>query len=174
MTRIVAITGKRGHGKTTAAQALEQQGWRHINYGDPLRKVVHLVYGLSYEEMLDPILKEKELRRWPYLSPRAILQQVGTEMFRDYLDDTWVKAFERECEQYSHVVCSDLRFLNEAASLRAMKATIIRVENPRKPMRDAASLHRSEREMDEIVVDWTVVNDQTVKRLQDAIVDIVL
>lgn len=171
---LVAITGKRGHGKTTAAEALMREGYRHINFADPVRAIAATAYGLTMEEMTDPVLKELPLRRWPQRSPREILQRVGTEMFRHYLDETWTQAFERACEGYSHVVCSDLRFLNEAATVRRLGGTVIRVVNPRKSSADAASQHVSELEMDQISVDWTIYNEQTVERLQQAVVDIVL
>jgi broad-specificity NMP kinase len=90
---IIAFTGKRGHGKSTAAEVLvREHGYVHLNFADPLREVCHLVYGVSYEEMLDPVLKEKVLERWPFKAPRELLQQIGTDMFRNYIPETWVES----------------------------------------------------------------------------------
>lgn len=190
MTHIVAITGKRGHGKSTGAEALEAQGFRHINFADPLRRVVEIVYGVTMEEMLDPVLKEKVLDRWPFKSPRELMQIVGTEMFRktkfndgEVLDDTWIQAFKREASRYSHVVCSDLRFPNEEGALRALtqepvqgdlfseaaEVQVIRIENPRVQNSDGAAQHASELAIDKIKADWTITNDRGVNDLHQAV-----
>lgn len=96
---IIAFTGKRGYGKSTAAEALVRQyGYVHLNFADPLREVCALVYGVTFEEMLDPVLKEQTLDRWPYKSPRELLQQIGTDMFRDYISDTWIENWKNRVQ----------------------------------------------------------------------------
>lgn len=183
---IVGITGKKGHGKTTAARALMEDGFEHICFADPLKQVAAIVYGLTEDEMTILALKEKPLDRWPYKSPRELLQYIGTEMFRAYLPETWTKAFERRCEPFDKVVCSDLRFLNEAECLRIMQTppeqldlfetwtdvVVLRVVDPRWATdgdEDSTKLHSSETEMDKIEVDWTLINDTTVDALHAAI-----
>lgn len=170
MTVIIAFTGKRGSGKDTAAEALKSLDYVHINFADPLRRITHTAYGVTYEEMSDPILKEMVLDRYPYKSPRELLTIIGTELFRDYIDDTWVQAFEREARKHSHVVLSDLRFLNEEIALRKLNATLVRVSRPSlvRPDDDAVSKHRSEMEMDQIKVDFEITNRGTVEDLWDA------
>lgn len=176
---LYAITGKRGHGKSTAAEALEKTGrFVHINFADPLRQACATVYGLTTQEMLDPVLKEQVLQRWPYKSPREILQQVGTELFRNYLDETWVKAFERQVQAAWDdgfgVVCSDCRFLNEAQAVRRLGGKVIRVVDPRKTRTDEASRHASEMEQEAIIADWTITNDRTVRDLHNAMLMVVV
>lgn len=179
---ILAFTGLRGHGKTTAAEALiETYGYAHVNFADPVREVCHRVYGVSYIEMLDPILKEKVLDRYPFKSPRELLQRIGTEMFRGYLDDTWVRAFQRTAAELiaggaPGVVCSDCRFLNEAAALREMGAGLIKIVDPRKLNNrgddalivDLYGAHASEREIDLLPVDLTIINERTIADLRSA------
>uniref|UniRef100_A0AB74UND6 DNMP kinase n=1 Tax=Caulobacter phage BL57 TaxID=3348355 RepID=A0AB74UND6_9VIRU len=182
--KIVAITGPRGHGKSTAAAALEARGYVHLNFADPLREIAKIAYGLTMKEMLDPVLKETKLDRWPFKSPREILQHIGTDMFRNYVDDTWVQAWANKAKAYldgkvangfggvrvvEGVVCSDCRFLNEAAAVRAMGGAIIRVQDPRKHTADAASQHASETEMAKIVPDWSITNDRAIADLHNAI-----
>lgn len=167
---IVAFTGRRGHGKTTAAQALEKLGYVHVNFADPLRQVAHIAYGITLEEMLDTKLKETPLDRFPFKSPREVLQYVGTEMFRTWIDTTWTEAFKRKVAGYSHVVCSDLRFPNEAECLRSLAdentiVKIVRVVDPRWDRDDAAAQHSSETSMDQILSDVVIRNAGTVEQL---------
>lgn len=175
-TKIVAITGKRGHGKTTAAMALESQGYRHINFADCLKEVVEMVYGVPMAVLQDPVLKEQVLVDWPYRSPRELLQIVGTDMFRktkfpdgEAIDDTWIRNFQRRAVAYSHVVCSDLRFPNEAETVLSLGGLIIKVVDPRKVTGDAASQHASETAIDLITPHVTIFNDGTIADLQEKI-----
>lgn len=187
MSNIIAFTGLRGHGKSTAAEALVRDyGYVHLNFADPLREVCHIVYGVSYDEMLDPVLKETPLDRWPFKSPRELLQQIGTDMFRNYIDDTWVQAWANKAKQVlegsivdtngdpieaAGVVCSDCRFLNEAAVIAKMGGTLIKIENPRKRAKlqlNAVALHQSEVEIDLLPVNWTITNDRGVRDLESA------
>jgi len=174
---IIGITGKRGSGKTTAAAGLEQVGFQHINFADPLREVVNVVYGVPLSVMNDPVLKEVKLDYFPFLSPRELLQKIGTELFREGIhQDTWIEAFKRRASQFSHVVCSDCRFPNEALAIRKMGGQIIRIDNPQLRQTDAASQHASELGVDDIVPNWRVENDprkNSMQKLQDAIIDIV-
>jgi hypothetical protein len=172
---ILAFTGKRGHGKSTAAEALvRKHGYVHLNFADPLREVCHLVYGVSYHEMLDPVLKEKVLDRWPFKSPRELLQQIGTEMFRNYIPDTWIENWKSRAltalASAPGVVCSDCRFLNEAGAVEGLGGRLIKVERPSLVHGDAASLHQSEMEIDLLPVERVILNDQSTEALETAAV----
>lgn len=173
MTKIIAITGKRFSGKSTAATSLELIGYKHLNFADSLREVVSLVYGVTSEEMSDPILKETVLDRYPFRTPREILTILGTEGFRNLIDQqTWVRTFERRAAQHSHVVLSDLRFLNEEQTLNELDALIIRIVNPFRKQMDEISQHRSETEMDSIKPHYTVLNDGSIADLHEKILKI--
>lgn len=166
MTKIVAFTGKRGSGKDTAAKTLINAGFKAMSFADPLREIVHIVYGVTYEEMTDPVLKELPLSRYPYRSPRELLTIIGTQGFRDLVEqETWVHALLRRAAEHDKVVIADLRFLNEEKKLKASNATIIRIVNPRRTDTDEVSQHRSETEMDTIVPHHTIVNDGTIEEL---------
>lgn len=174
MTKIVAITGKRGAGKDSAAQGLYFYDYVHMSFADPLRQIVQIAYGITLEEMQDPILKEIPVPYYPFKSPREILTLIGTQGFRDLIDDqTWVQCFLRRALKFERVVVSDLRFLNEEKVLREVNATIIRVVNPKRIDTDETSQHRSETEMDEIVPDFTITNDGTISDLQNKIREVV-
>jgi hypothetical protein len=184
--QVYAFTGKRGMGKSTAAEVLvRDHGYVHLNFADPLREVCHIVYGVSFDEMTDPILKEKVLERWPFKAPRELLQQIGTDMFRNYIPETWVERWKMTVrglaigEHFDEkgyyiptpagVVCSDCRFLNEAQAVHAMGAKLIKIEDPRKVRTDVAAQHQSETEIDLLPVDWTITNNRTIHDLEQAV-----
>lgn len=183
---LIAITGKRGHGKTTAAQFLEGRGYRHTNFADGVKEVCELVYGIPMAVLQDPVLKEQMLDGYPNATPREVMQHVGTEMFRAYRDDTWVEMFKRRTSAFSHVVSSDLRFPNEADAVRELGGIIIKVIDPRKPRYVAPTgwrkaweglliklritapdpgAHPSETAIDLIDADIEIINDGTIADL---------
>jgi hypothetical protein len=135
MTRyIFGICGLKGAGKDTVGDAilahLEACGRDavKINFADPLKSMLGDVLGLTHDEMYGPALKEKSLTRWPFVTPRRAMQDVGM-WFRDKYPGVWVKAWERVvagCE--ADVVCTDYRFPDEGAALDGLDATLIRVE----------------------------------------------
>lgn len=171
--KLIGITGLRGHGKTTAANALEMRGYRHINFADPVKEVVELVYGIPLEILNHANAKEEVWPEYPHRTPREIMQQVGTEMFRSYIDDTWIEAFKRRSARFSHVVCSDCRFPNEVDTIHALGGVVIRVHNPRIDRKDAASTHASEALVGSLAVDHDIANDSTIEALHAKILRII-
>ncbi len=169
---IVAFTGKKGHGKDTAAKALDDHQviknlvapdyWYRVNFADPLKAACDKVFGLTWKEMNVPELKERRLDRWPHESPRFIMQQVGTDLFRNQWPDVWIKAWERNILRHNYNYVTDLRFLNEAEVVRKYWGKIVRIVDPRKESTDT---HKSETEMDKITSDFLIVNDGSIEDL---------
>lgn len=165
--KLIAFTGKKGHGKDTAAQPLILRNYKHTNFAHPLKHVCATVFGLSRAEMNDPALKEKVLERWPHQSPRELMQLVGTDLFRQRWPEVWIRAWENLIGPPDQpVVCTDCRFLNEAGAVHRMGGTIIRIVNPRI---EAGDTHQSEMEMDRISADYVVLNDGNILDLQNQI-----
>lgn len=170
---VVCLKGAKRHGKSTAAQALIELGFVHINFADPLKEACRAIFGLTWEEMEDAVLKEKTLDRWPYLSPREIMQHVGTELFRNWLPETWTRAWARRVADAARlgakgVVCSDMRFPNEALPAADWFALILEIFNPRVPP-DETSNHLSEQLRDQIKHHAQIVNDDTVEVLHERV-----
>lgn len=163
--QLIGITGRKRSGKDTAADILcEQYGYVRVAFADKLRETCKLLFGLTDEELTDGRLKEQYLDRYPYESPREILQKVGTECMRAQYPDVWIEAFRAASEEAIKsgrpVVCSDVRFLNEALHLRSRGAVIIRVDADKRlgPAKDS---HKSEVEMSQIQADITIPNNES-------------
>jgi hypothetical protein len=177
LARIIAFTGFKGAGKDTAALALtgHPRNWHKIAFADPLRAVCKVAYGLTDLEMNDRTLKETKLERFPFMTPRQILQRVGTEMFRDNIPGTWVEAWKRSArnmiahfdamaaetgipERHSQrgVVCTDFRFPDEAEAIAELGGIRVRVINPKVQLSD---VHVSEQHIATLPVEMEIVND---------------
>jgi hypothetical protein len=173
---IVAFTGKKGHGKDTAAQCLMLQGsFRHKNFAEPVKIVCHTMYGLQPEEMHDPILKEKTLERWPHKTPRHLMQEVA-QFARDKYPEIWVVNWIRRVDaplkEGLDIVCTDLRYLNEEEVVRELGGLIIKIVRP-VVQDNEFSQHKSETELDGIRPDYTFINDRTPAELHADVLRVV-
>jgi hypothetical protein len=162
--KLIGFTGKKGSGKTEASNMLADAfDFQPVSFADPLRQVCQIVFGLTDAELHDRVLKEKPLDRWPYRSPRALMQEVGTDMFRAAYPAVWIKAFQRKCSNTDRVVVGDVRFANEAAVIKALGGMVVRIVRPGAP---ASDTHASETEMDSIVPDHTIDNSGDLEHLR--------
>lgn len=160
---IVVLNGKAGAGKDTAANHLvSQYSFVKINFADPLRQVCKIVFGLTDAEMSDRVLKETTLDRYPHLTPRKIMQLVGTEAFRKNFEGVWVDAFLRAARRHPRVVVADCRFPDEGDAVHAQGGTIIRVLAIGSPFETPETGHASEAAVNEVRIDHEVTNDFTI------------
>lgn len=112
---IIGIAGKKGNGKTFTAELLANE----FNYvqkralATPVKHMAQYVYGLTEKEMYDPIVKEVKLDRYPFLSPRVIMQKLGTDVARLIDANTWVEFLKRNVDLGNCTVIEDIRFPEE-------------------------------------------------------------
>lgn len=154
MSRIVLAFGyRRMRGKDTAgkmAAELLQLGGRKVrmdSFGRSLKEACRVIFGLT-EEQTDGELRGVVDAFWG-LTPRAILQRVGTELFRERFDsDIWASVVERRllADPETDVVITDLRFPNEADMVKSVGGLVIRVDRS-VPFEHPIDNHRSETSM---------------------------
>lgn len=53
-TRLIAISGAAGSGKSTAAEALVERGWVQVAQADPIKRFCQLVFGFSEHQLYGP------------------------------------------------------------------------------------------------------------------------
>lgn len=157
---VIALTGHKGSGKTLAADIITRElpEFYKTAFAEPLKEACSIIFGLSPAEMSDRDLKELPLERYPFQSPREILQKVGTEAIRAHWPTAWVEALLHRIRPFPDVVIHDLRYANEAAAIREMGGKIIRIERPSLAS-EPPDLHPSETVQDSIEADKTVLND---------------
>lgn len=151
---IIGFVGFIGAGKDTAADYLvNYHGFRRESFANTLKDAVSAVFEW------DRILLEgrtNQAREWreqvdtwwanrlkiPNLTPRWILQNWGTEVFRkSFHDDIWIASLENKMRKTNDdIVISDVRFPNEIDAIHSSGGNVIRVKRGPDPEWFAAAI----------------------------------
>jgi hypothetical protein len=171
---LIGITGRKGHGKDTVGRLLrERHGFRTLAYADPLKASAKLIFGLTEEQVNGPLhVKEALDPRWG-LSPREIMQRLGTEVARAIHPETWIRsAFARIDAEPERWAITDVRFRNEADAVRARGGVVVLVERPGLST-GLHEDHASERGVDDTDPDVILRNDGDLDDLAEAVDELV-
>jgi hypothetical protein len=167
---IIGISGRKGHGKDTAAQAL--QGFENVKFAGPIKAMARAFFayvGMSedfIERIVDGPIADKEmpLDCLGGKSSRQFQQYLGTEFGRDLIwQDLWVNAAKMRAEQFPRVVITDLRFPNECEAIKSWGGATVRIKNPR--VEYTPGEHPSEDLVDGLSVAFEITNDGSIEDL---------
>ena len=174
---LIILTGRKQHGKDTCAEYLcKKYKFVQLAFAKPLKDCCKLLFGLSDEQLYGD-LKEIVDERWG-VSPRQILQFVGTDLFRDNMSrlipnvakNFWVSCVKMECirlwkqDPMLNIVISDGRFSNELDLLNEFRGISIKIIRPNYEV-DSTSFHESERCIDDLKTTFDISNDGTIDDL---------
>jgi hypothetical protein len=130
MRKILGFAFRMQVGKTTCAKYLESKyDFRRDSFARSLKDGIgKTVFGLTDEQLNDPIMKETMDPFWE-MTPRKIMQLAGTEAMRNTFDqDIWVKTLLKRIsatpDKISFAI-DDVRYHNEAAAIKKMGGKII-------------------------------------------------
>lgn len=146
---VLGLNGPIGCGKDTAAEALEPHGFTRMSFADPLRVAGAMTYGVPLRYFTDRQLKESPLPG-SKMTPRRVLQLMGTEVCRVIHESLWVKRMLLRSASAMHdlagysrnhperisasggvkVVIADVRFQNEADFVRSVGGRVVRIARP--------------------------------------------
>lgn len=159
---LLGLSGKKRSGKSTVANHLKTRyNFVEISFAYPLKEYIGRgVFGLNDDQLYgSEEVREAVDPRWG-LSPRAILQKVGTDLLRDGLDeDIWVKVAANKINEIcaknpnARIVVSDCRFPNEIETLRKLGGYGVRVTRIGQVSRDT---HSSETSLDTFHFDYHI------------------
>lgn len=131
----IALAGQKRSGKTTVARRLvEEHGFIHMDFADPVRAAAMSFFGMTPEELERD--KEKDIFFGSFvISPREFMQKMGTEWGRQTIDDSmWVEGLLARAATYHQlgksIVVADARFQNETDTLRSQGYQIVHVSRP--------------------------------------------
>ena len=167
MPLIVGLAGFQGCGKSTVACYLENKyGFIRYSFAKPLKDVAKLIYSLSDEQLYGDLKNVVDPRYG--ITPRFIMQQLGTEVCRNIHKDTWVLAARNFIDDYdNHIhllnkfVIDDCRFENEAMFIVYGYTTglsrIFKIEGRKNKVIEGEN-HQSEKELPNHYIDSIIDN----------------
>lgn len=148
-TMIIGLIGNIGAGKSTCAQVLVEQGFTEMTFADPLKQACMALFGFTHEQMYgSQEMKATPDPRWFGVTPRQIMQFVGTDLLRNQLaqimpeigTDIFVHRMKVALtEHQGNVVVSDVRFQNEADLIKSLGGYLIKIVRPGKASDNHAS-----------------------------------
>lgn len=164
----IGIIGHIGAGKSTVAQILTvQHGFTRYKFAGKLKAML-AVLGLTERE-LEGDLKEAPCALLGGMTPRGAMRTLGTEWGRYLIDeDMWVRFAMVEldrCTKMSPVVFDDVRFPNEAHSIKDRGGVIWHVMRDNK----GATKHASECGLHKIIPDEIIMNNGTLEELAEEV-----
>jgi len=179
LMKLIAVCGRRRSGKDTIAHHLVQTyGYQHLKISKPMKDAMKSLFGFSDEEMESD--KKEEIHPVWNVSPRNLMQYIGTDVFRNHIQTTipgigesfWVRRFVQSVKDEhgnTPIVVSDMRFINEYNYIYNELTTdmkVIRVERNHSTMVDNRSdCHISEKQYMEIPYDFYLENTGTIEDL---------
>lgn len=175
MTKFIVISGKKNVGKDTLADgiiaSLQANGYtaKKVSFADPLKQACHIIFGIPLDDMYTLEGKEKATHlRWNrisgnireqflvddgieptgFLTVREVLQLVGTQLFRQQIDENVWACAPFKINDVDFVVVSDCRYPNELQAAKDAGAYTIRISRDGLPNEDT---HISERALDGVL-----------------------
>ena len=166
---IIGFTGKAQSGKTTACTHIVEtlRDVTKIGFKDALVEEMKK----NFPDLLEGIINQYHARNaiegvwddgWdvrrlfedkPPLM-RALMQNYGTDVRRGDNPEYWTKQWKAMVAQTEgHIVCDDVRFLNEADAIRDVGGIIVKIV--RTDITDTGN-HISETEMDKIIPHYVI------------------
>jgi hypothetical protein len=160
MTKIIALSGRKQSGKSTAceyiASTITNSTYKIYSFADPLKEDICMnILGLSYNQCYGSDEEKNSLTHliWKnqQLTARDVMQIIGTEIFRSMYPDVWVNALINKIlsDDLDIALICDCRFPNEVEVVRQHHGYVLRLT--RDPFN---SDHTSEKALDKNNYDW--------------------
>lgn len=183
--------------------------WRIVKFADKLKDIVGIILGCTRKKLEDREFKDSPLpKQWNNivketnkvkasirayrehsLTPREILQKLGTDVCRAIHPNTWINATMNDYDpsplaayhtDYKNLVpnwiITDVRFPNEADTVVEKGGFLIRINRPGygTSMYALANDHESETALDAYNFDIVISNDGTITDLISKIYEVLV
>lgn len=135
----IGVAGLKGAGKDTVSNYfVHKYGFHKYAFAEPIYQMLSIAFPLStlslisqnpnQKEQLQHQFKETELYDGVY--GRHLLQNLGTDFFRSYDPNIWIKLAHHNTQHYKDVIFSDVRFPEEVQFIKNHGGILIYVEYP--------------------------------------------
>lgn len=171
----IGLSGWARAGKDTAADYLvEKHGYTKMSFASPMKEALYrLNPRITVDNVVNTALRVGvDAYGWDDLKEhgpevRGLLQRFGTEVGRNMFgEDFWVDASLRSIPDGSKVVFADVRFPNEADTIRELGGKVWRIN---RIGFNAANDHISEHALDEYKFDLVVDNNSSIEYLYNKV-----
>ncbi|TRZ53055.1 MAG: hypothetical protein D4S01_01920 [Dehalococcoidia bacterium] len=174
---LVGICGKAGAGKDTVGDYLiDKYGFKKIALADPIKRLVKDVFALDHHTVYDRDAREQPLDQWDGWSVRKLLQYIGTELFRQNIDDAiWVKSLWHRIrdDKDNNYVVTDVRFPNELQFFEENGGdNFLSVKVCREGCEGGVGISGHESEKHDLETRWVINNDGTFEDLYNKVSEI--
>jgi len=172
---IIGFTGRINSGKTTLAKYLENEyEYKKVSFATPLKEAVRVLYQFTDRQLYGDLKEAVDPRIG--MTPRYVLQYIGTDLFRKWNPDFWVNIFklhydndncDRKLINEEHIVnyvLDDVRFENEAKCIKELGGIIVKVVSHKY---QKISSHESENGVKNY--DYKIYNDGSIEDLYEAL-----
>lgn len=189
---IIGICGLIGSGKGTVADILvEHYRFQKLSFADSLKDGVAAMFGWPRELLEGDSMQSREWREckdqfWTHelgitITPRLVLQQVGTECMRQgFYDGIWVSLVKQKLQQNlaANTVIPDVRFPNEISMIQQQGGAIWEVvrgelpdwaQNYRQSGIEPVDIHASEWAWMQTARDRVISNNGTLEDLRNQV-----
>lgn len=174
---ILGFAGSMGSGKSTAISFLQKHTGRKVRlvkFAQPLYDIQEFVYDR---------IKSVHKRDASFVKDRKLLQWVGTEWGRGTISETlWVDLWKAEVAKLRHhypediLVCDDVRFDNEAGTIRSIGGKVIRITSKKNLERittaNGIQNHSSEKGISDNLVDYELQNEYSMEKYRDDVMSL--
>lgn len=177
--KIIGLKGQSGAGKDTVGDYLiKQHNFKKISFAMPLKQITAIITGWPLEMILGGTPESRDFRETKIhpefgMTCREILQEIGTDLFRQYFDpETWIKIAKRQIQDFTNqgynVVITDVRFENEAEMIKSLGGEVWNLKRDlnlsKVLISETASQHISEHKF-ETPGELTIKNNGTLEDL---------
>ena len=132
--KLIGISGKIGSGKDFYADYLIEKIFKEYNiypdhrkFAEKVKLVTSVITDIPEKQMYTHDGKEIYLESFGK-TVGEMQQIIGTDIFRAYDNDFWVKATLNDYEPDQCVIVSDVRFTNEANYIKNLGGILIRLD----------------------------------------------
>lgn len=178
MHQLIGLHGLARSGKDTAADYLQNYGFKKYSFADPLKECLKVLFGWNDDHVYGDLKECPDPSFQSMPTPRQMMQLLGTEFIREKVDyNFWIKRAEQFCrENYGPIVIPDVRFENEADFIIKNGGIVVKIEGGYEGMQQIQGIsgHASEAGIPEHYFDRTIVNDGTLDELYTKIQKLVM
>lgn len=165
---IIGILGEKYSGKDTMADYIVMKyNYKKIIIAEPLKEICRILFNFT-DEQLYGNLKEEVDENWN-VSPRKIYQYLGTDVFRNNINNIipninqnfWIKLVTMKHSINTNTVISDVRFQNEIDYIHSLGGIVVKLIRNN----NDEEVHESEAYIKNLKGDYEINNNGTLNDL---------